>query len=238
MKRDRAGDVPRRPVSGTRLGASVSVVLWVGAHVLGAAAAHAQAPADDSAARERLLRERAAVQARYAQREADCRTRFAVTDCLNDAKRARRDALAPLRREEIALDDAQRRRRAAIRQDEIRSRAEAAQVRERAGSPRVPPTVPRAAGRAAPAPAAESASSAAHPVKTKAPPRPTAARLPPLQPTEAERLAREAEANERTEARQRSAQEHREEARRRNAEREAKGKRAAPLPAPASGALP
>jgi hypothetical protein len=99
------------------------------------------AHAEDRAAAERaaIRSERAEVEARFRQAEADCRQRFAVSGCLSEAEAQKRTALDSLRRRELVLDDAQRRR------------AEAAAR---------PVPVPRAAS-AASAPAARPAGNAA-----------------------------------------------------------------------------
>jgi colicin import membrane protein len=56
-------------------------------------------------------------------RRGACYQRFAVNDCLLDSRRARREVMADLRRQEVSLNDAQRKRRAAeqlLRSDEKR----------------------------------------------------------------------------------------------------------------------
>jgi hypothetical protein len=63
--------------------------------------------------RARIRDTRAAAQARFDAQEAQCYQRFAVNDCLADARLARRELLADLRRQELSLNDAQRKRRAA-----------------------------------------------------------------------------------------------------------------------------
>lgn len=68
-----------------------------------------------------IQQERARYQAQSAAQEIACYQRFAVNDCLNDSRRKLREALADLRRQEIVLNDAQRKRRAAqklLRSDE------------------------------------------------------------------------------------------------------------------------
>jgi colicin import membrane protein len=75
--------------------------------------------------RERIRQVRLVEQARFATEEAQCYQRFAVNDCLQEVRRARRDVLADLRRQEMSINDAQRKRRAAeqlIRADEKMSR--------------------------------------------------------------------------------------------------------------------
>jgi len=70
---------------------------------------------------ERIRQERAAALAEFTARDAQCYQRFAVNDCLADVRKLRRDVLADLRRQELSLNDAQRKRRAAdqlLRSDE------------------------------------------------------------------------------------------------------------------------
>jgi colicin import membrane protein len=215
---------------------------------LGGAVAHAQAPADAGAGaereRERIARERAAVQALFAEREAACQSRFAVTDCVNDAKTQRREALAPLRRQAVALDDAQRKQRAAQRQEDVRSKVGSAQAREREVVVREAPVQAR---KPVAAPPAEAGSAPLRVVKQKPAPRLTTARTPPQPQPEAQRRAQEAAGQARIEARKQAAQAHREAVAQRNAKRSASGKRAAaplsvpvpvPVPVPASAAVP
>ncbi len=210
--------------------------LLFGALSLAAAAVQAQGPGDE---RQRLAAERAAVEARFAEREAGCQQRFAVTDCVNEAKKERRDAMAPLRRRSAELDDAQRKQRAARQVEAVHRKVDEAQAREREAALREP-----AAARPPAAPAPAEAASApqqeardARQPKLKPPPRRLTARMPPETSTNAERRAREAAGQARIDARKRAAQEHREAVERRNAERASSGKQAAPLPVPASGAL-
>lgn len=88
--------------------------------------------------RERIGAERARAQARYASEEAACYRKFAVNDCLNAAKAERRGVLADLRRQEISLNDAERKRRGAQQMRRIEDKAslekqqQAASQRERA----------------------------------------------------------------------------------------------------------
>ncbi len=88
--------------------------------LLAAASVHAQG---DQAERERIKAERATLDARFAAEEKACRARFAVTDCVQKAQRERNAALAELRRQERVLNDAERKRRAAERQQELDERS-------------------------------------------------------------------------------------------------------------------
>ena len=75
----------------------------------------------DAAERERIQQARASEQARLAAQEARCYAQFAANDCLIAARATRREVFADLRRQEISLNDAQRKRRGAdqlLRSDE------------------------------------------------------------------------------------------------------------------------
>jgi hypothetical protein len=82
----------------------------------------ALAQGDDPAQRARLREERAAADARFAQDKMACRAKFAVTDCIAKVTRERNARVADLRRQERVLDDAERQRRAAARQQELDER--------------------------------------------------------------------------------------------------------------------
>lgn len=81
--------------------------------------ARALTPVDE---RQRIASERAQVQAAFAQRERECHERFMVSDCLEKARRDRREALERLRYQDVILDEAQRRQRAVERMEDIRSK--------------------------------------------------------------------------------------------------------------------
>ena len=61
----------------------------------------------------RIAADREQTQARGVQLETACYQRFAVNDCLAKVRGEKREVLADLRRQEIALNDAARKRRAA-----------------------------------------------------------------------------------------------------------------------------
>ncbi len=70
---------------------------------------------------QRIRQARAEAIGQFAARDAVCYQKFAVNDCLADVRTERRVLLADLRRQEISLNDAQRKRRAAdqlLRADE------------------------------------------------------------------------------------------------------------------------
>ena len=61
----------------------------------------------------------------FAIREAACYQRFAVNDCLLESRRLQRELMADLRRQEVLINDTQRKRRAArqlLRADEKTAR--------------------------------------------------------------------------------------------------------------------
>jgi hypothetical protein len=93
---------------------------------------------DLRAEQARIDRERAAAQARQAEEEAECRQRFAVTDCLDRTRRKWQPVLAELKRQEIALNEADRKQRAADQQRRLdekvspQAQEEAAQRRAQA----------------------------------------------------------------------------------------------------------
>jgi hypothetical protein len=78
--------------------------------------------ADAAAEHARIRAERAQVQARYADAVRECNRRFVVTSCVEDARAERRQALSRLGNEELVLDQAERRQRAAQRAADIRAK--------------------------------------------------------------------------------------------------------------------
>ena len=234
------------PAALTRAVAQALLLCGLG---LAGAMALAQAPAELAGERQRLSDERAAVEARFKEQEAACQQRFAVTDCVNDAKKLRRNALAPLRSRGDALDDAQRKQRAAQQRENIGRKAETAVARERevvvrgaaaAAKPEASAPSASAAATSSPAATAEAKPTqrAARQATLKGPPTPSRTRRPPERPSDAERRANEDAAHTRSAARKQAAQEHREATERRNAERAKRGKKVEPLPVPAGGMVP
>ncbi len=71
------------------------------------------ADALQSAERTRIQTEREITQTQFAAREALCYQFFAVNDCLSRVRHARRDILADLRRQELVLNSAEAKRKAA-----------------------------------------------------------------------------------------------------------------------------
>ena len=75
----------------------------------------AQGDAAGQAERDRIARERSQADSRLATQEVACYKKFAVSDCLNAARATRREILSDLRRQELTLNDADRKRRAGDR---------------------------------------------------------------------------------------------------------------------------
>ena len=76
--------------------------------------------------RERIRQVRMREQARFLAQEVACYARFAVNNCLAEVRSQQRELLGDLRRQEVSLNDALRKRRAAdqiLRSDERSLRA-------------------------------------------------------------------------------------------------------------------
>jgi colicin import membrane protein len=73
--------------------------------------------------RGRILTERQAANAAYEAKRRDCYQKLAVTPCLNEARDERNQKLNDLKRQEVALDDAKRKRRAVDKLREVESRS-------------------------------------------------------------------------------------------------------------------
>ena len=69
-------------------------------------------PASIQVERTRILVQRQRELTRYAQEEQACTAKFFANDCVAGVKKRRRETLADLQRQEIALNDAERRRKA------------------------------------------------------------------------------------------------------------------------------
>ena len=115
--------------------------------------------AEDAAERARIASERTRIEAEFEQANKACYQKFAVNDCIYDAKARRREQMAELRRQELVLNDADRRRRSSERLEEIERktadrRAEAASAAQRAASAASAPAPARAASAPASAPRA------------------------------------------------------------------------------------
>jgi len=100
--------------------------LFVGAQPL----AGTVAPAGVDAERARISADRASLEAGFLAEDAACYKKFAVNRCLGDVNTKRREAMADLRRQEILLNDEERRVRgiAQIRKLEEKSSTEKQQA--------------------------------------------------------------------------------------------------------------
>lgn len=87
--------------------------------VTGHAENSAEMTLDNSAERARITQQRADVEAFYVPKQQDCYARFAVSDCLSQARRERRAALEPLRRHEVRLNDLDREAKALAQRQRI-----------------------------------------------------------------------------------------------------------------------
>ncbi len=107
--------------------------LWCAAAAAWCAAAscHAVQAADAPAERARIAAERAEVEQAFFARERECRARFLVNACLDAAGRERRRALGHLRQQEMLLDEARRKERAAQRIQSIRGKVSRDDARRR-----------------------------------------------------------------------------------------------------------
>jgi len=122
------------------------VLLVLGLPALGLAASA------DTTERERIAAERRAAEDRFVRVQADCQTRFMVTECLDAARAERRKTLDGLQTRQLVLDDARRRERAAERL--TLQRARAAELAQAASAPLQQQARRPAAGASKPAPAA------------------------------------------------------------------------------------
>ena len=90
------------------------------------AMAHGTAWASDASERERINKAKSQADAKLSQKELECQERFAVTDCVLAARKEHRSVVEPLRKESLALDDKERKQRAAERTERLRTKAESA----------------------------------------------------------------------------------------------------------------
>jgi hypothetical protein len=163
--------------------------------------------------RDRIVAERQAAAARFAEQERACAERFIVTSCVDAARKEQRATLTRLRRAEQALEDVERREAAQRRRAELDRQAAA-----------------RSASASEPALAEHRANERSRPMAN-----------PPASPhpqAPASTAAEKQSTEKRNEAdfanRQRAAQAHRDEMAQRNSQRASEGKVAAPLPVPSS----
>jgi len=202
---------------------------------LGGGLAQGDTVSDEAAQRLRIARAQADIEARFDEREQACQSRFAVTDCVEAARRDRREALRPLREQSLKLDDADRKRRAADRLRALEGKAERAATQPPELKGRDEPESPSVSGPSASLPAASSPARTAREASSPRPMRDPTAK-PAADPVA--RRQREAESRARFEARKKDIEARREEVERRNAQREKEGKRSRPLPVPGAASAP
>ena len=177
-------------------------------------------PEDSAAERARITAERTRADAQFEEAQKACYAKFAVNDCIGRARAQRRDVMADLRRQELSLNEADRRRRSAERLKEIESRTPPQPQPRAAGEPREAPE-PRTPGEPA-------ANRAAQPETAASAPRRRAAAAPRA-PRQQERPDAEANAR-RYDERLRQAQEHKAKVEKKAAE--SANKDVKPLPVP------
>lgn len=196
-----------------------------------------------------IRQEKHALEQAFEKQLAECQNRFAVSECVERARRQRRAAIKPLQDRELRLDDAERQRRAEARRQTLAEKG-----RRAAEMPPAPPTDLRAREPTAPHHAAPRASgSASGPLSVPMDPAALeAARRAAERQSEAsaaaasrakaaERADAASDAGARVEAARRRAEAQaaiRARVARKEAERKAKGKAAVPLPVPAASAIP
>lgn len=73
--------------------------------------------------RNRIETDRTRLEAQYGQEEKACYLRFAVTDCLRDVRLRLRQALRELRRHEVEINNAERKRKALEQIERIENKA-------------------------------------------------------------------------------------------------------------------
>ncbi|OLP05258.1 hypothetical protein BLL52_3383 [Rhodoferax antarcticus ANT.BR] len=123
------------------------VGLLLGWQALAGAQTLAPEPAalDPTAERQRISAERVGHEAVYQQAERLCYSRFAVSDCLRDARQERRLAMDELRRQELLLNDMERKTRAieALKRIETKLANQQEKTLQDASQTAKPPVVPR-----------------------------------------------------------------------------------------------
>lgn len=179
---------------------------WLALALLATAAS---AGADDRAA---IRAGRQLLEARFAEQERACASRFVVNACLEDVRLRRREALEPLRERELQLEQAERLQRAQERRAVIAAKQSAARASRPSGgaTPQLRVRDPASVPVARPARGSDEAERA----------------------SEAAARAREAE------QRRAEAQAAQLRVQQRQAEREGAGKKSEPLPVPGAGSAP
>ena len=83
----------------------------------------ASSPLSNDAERNRIESERALAEAAYQRQEAVCYERFAVTDCIRQLRRSRREVFDRLRLQEIEINAAERKRKALDQLERIKEKS-------------------------------------------------------------------------------------------------------------------
>ena len=212
-----------------KLWAFCAVFAFAGVAATGAAHAAQSDPAD-RIQRARIQAERRDAQVRFDQQMAACSKQFAAAACQDLARSDRRAALDALRHQQLVLDDAQRRGRAAARLRAIENKAAAQSTAQAEAAAAAQPLSPAASAASAPrrervpraAPDQPAARASAPPNPRHFEPRPAPS------PAEAERRKQQSE------RRASENERHRLEVMQRNAERDRKRPPATGLPLPPS----
>ncbi len=104
---------------------SCALFLWL---LAGCAFAQTDSPPPDASygrERARIQVDRLLAQSRFDAAAVQCYQRFAVNDCLREARDVRRDALAELRRQNLALNSEEAQRKAADRLTRLEKKSSA-----------------------------------------------------------------------------------------------------------------
>jgi colicin import membrane protein len=104
--------------------------------VLGAQTAAGEAPPDVNVEKARINAARATLEAGFLAEDAACYKKFAVNRCLDRVNTRRREAIADLRRQEILLNDEERRLRGAVQLRKLEEKLSAEKQQEAQASPR------------------------------------------------------------------------------------------------------
>lgn len=231
--------------------AGASAPAWTPAQLAELDAADQRASAARKLEHDRIRHERGSIKAKLRKDEAACYQQFAVEDCLRTVRADVRQAEGRLRVQEIELNDAERKEKAAAR---LRSIEEKQRIKPASVEPVI--RKPNGAGRQAPKAAPSLPEGSVQSVPLRDPQELKAQRdqdaqrraeqqRSRLQAHEAQQFAREAsqsdraaKARERHEQAQKAAQEHRERAENAQAQALAAGRKpAAPLPTGAASAF-
>jgi len=212
---------------------------WVLALVALAVSQFALAAASED--KKRIAEARAQADADLAMQEAECQTRFAVTPCLLDARERHRAIVEPLRRDELTIDERERKQRAADRLGRLSRKAEAAReaasVAAGTPAPELSDTGTRTSKPLLPIRPRLRSGSASEPLATGEAASAPSPEPPPAKPGRAHASKRltpapDPEAAQKAEERVRQAEERKARVLARNAERTAKKPQAVPLPVP------